>query len=366
MGESGKKVSTMVKIHFERIARAHAWEIRMVEVRKLDRSQFEEQVAAAEVVVPIEQTGAWMDLESTVTDRTFWGHVAFLEDGKPLGWASFADYKTHGYHYLRSHHGPMWVRELTAEEEREALRALVDFVRKDDRRQAFIRLAVEHDLDICRPTLSITPYDETVVMDITGSSEDILSRMKTRGRRDVRKALRESPATYADETELAAKDFSEYYDVMVETAQRDGFSPSPQSDYENMLRILGPERCRVFAGRVDGRVVTWTIATVSDGHAVRYYGASRSDVPNRNFVTDGLIFFEAVTFGAEGVLDYDMMGIGSERFPGLDTLNTFKCKFAKDTTHVAPDRDLPVKAAFYASLCVVKRGLDAVRDRKRG
>lgn len=336
----------------------------MTELRELTREEFEAQVAAAGVALPIEQTGAWMDLESSITDRTFWGHVVFLRGGEPVAWASFADYQTHGYHYLRSHHGPVWASAPTEEEEREALEALAAFVRRRDRRQAFIRLAVEHDLDLCRPTLSITPYDETVVMDLAGGDEAILSRMKTRGRRDVRKALRESPATYADETAMASESFDEYYDVMVETAQRDGFSPSPQSDYEDMLRILGPERCRVFAGRVEGRVVTWTIATVSDGHAVRYYGASRSDVPNRNFVTDGLIYFEACTLSREGVSDYDMMGIGSERYPGLSSLNTFKCKFAKDTVRVAPDRDLPVRRAFYASLCVAKRVLDAYRDRK--
>ena len=338
----------------------------MIEVRELNRETFEAELAASGLSIPIEQTGAWMDLESTITDRSFWAHVGFVQDGEPLGWASFADYLTHGYHYLRSHHGPVWTHALTADEERAALKALVAFVRKRDRRQAFIRLAVEHDLDICRPTLSITPYDETVIMDITGTPDDILARMKTRGRRDVRKALRESPATYADETAQANASFDEYYDVMLETAERDGFAAAPKSDYENTLRILGPEHARVFAGRVDGRVVTWTIATVSGKHAVRYYGASRSDIPNRNFVTDGLIYFEACTFGAEGIEDYDMMGIGSERYPGLNTLNTFKCKFSKDTTHVAPDRDLPVKAAFYASLRIAKRGLDAVRDRRRG
>ncbi len=61
-----------------------------------------------------------------------------------------------------------------------------------------------------------------------------------------------------------------------------------------------------------------------------------------------------------------MMGIGSDTYPGLSTLNTFKCKFAKDTVHVAPDRDLPVKAAFYASLKVAKKGLDAIRNRRKG
>ena len=336
----------------------------MVELKTLEAADYEAQLASAGVAVPIEQTPSWMDLESTVDGRTFWAHVAFLRDGEPFGWASFADYETHGYHYLRSHHGPIWARPLSANEELEALSALIAFVRKRDRRQVFVRLAVEHDLAICRPTLSIIPYDETVIMDVTGGEDAILSRMKTRGRRDVRKALRESPATYADETQLAVESFNEYYDVMVETAARDGFAPSPKSDYENMLRVLGPERCRVFAGRVDGRLVTWTIATVSGAHAVRYYGASRSDVPKRSFVTDGLIFFEACTFGAEGVVDYDMMGIGSENYPGLSTLNTFKCKFAKETTHVSPDRDLPIKTAFYGALRVAKRVRDAARDRR--
>lgn len=334
----------------------------LMQVSELSREDFERAVLEAGVRVPIEQTGAWMDLEDTVSGRAFWGHCAIERDGEPLGWASLADYATHGYHYLRSHHGPVWVRPLSAEEEQEALAALVSYVRRHDRRQVFVRLAVEHDLPIARPTLSVIPYDETVIMDVTGTQDDIIARMKTRGRRDVRKALRESPATYADETALACASFDEYYDVMVETAARDGFVAAPKSDYENTLRILGPDRCRVFAGRVGGRVVTWTITTISGADAVRYYGASRSDVPKRSFVTDGLILFEACSLGAEGVETYDMMGIGSERYPGLSTLNTFKCKFSTGTVRVAPDRDLPVRRAFYGALCQAKR----LRDRLRG
>ena len=112
----------------------------MIEVRELNRETFEAELAASGLSIPIEQTGAWMDLESTITDRSFWAHVGFVQDGEPLGWASFADYLTHGYHYLRSHHGPVWTHALTADEERAALKALVAFVRKRDRRQAFIRL----------------------------------------------------------------------------------------------------------------------------------------------------------------------------------------------------------------------------------
>ena len=68
--------------------------------------------------------------------------------------------------------------------------------------------------------------------------------MKPRGRRDVRKALRECTLSFSDETERALASFEEYYEVMVETGARDGFSPAPIEDYRSMLRVLGPEHCR--------------------------------------------------------------------------------------------------------------------------
>ena len=327
-------------------------------------SEFEAHAASMGVDLPIEQTAAWSALEETIPGRSQWGSFELVsDDGSTVAFIAFTDYLTHGYHYLRAHHAPVWVEQPTPEQEREGLLAIRAGIRRRDKKVLFARLAVDAELDITSPTLSMTPYDTTVIMDVTGTPDDILNRMKTRGRRDVRKALRESPATYADETDRATASFDEYYDVMVETAARDGFTPAPKSDYENTIRILGPEKCRVFAGRINGEVVTWTITTISGAHATRYYGASRANIPNRNFVTDGLIFFEACTLGEQGIVDYDMMGIGSEKYPGLMTLNTFKCKFAKDETHVAPDRDLPVARMAYAALQGVKGIRDARRER---
>ena len=321
--------------------------------------ELEAEAARLGLELPIEQTHQWRDYEETVDGRTFWGCVAFRRDGETIGLAAFTDYETHGYHYLRSHHGPVWAVELDEAGEREAMVALRDFIAGRDRKVVFARLAIEHELDVSHPTLSMLPYDTTVVIDITGSEDDILARMKGRGRRDVRKALRETKAAYADETDLAARSFAEYYDVMTETSARDGFVPAPMADYENTIRCLGPEHCRVFAGRVDGRVITWTMATISGRHAVRYYGASRSG-RERALATDGLIFFECKELGRMGCVDYDQMGIGSEAFPGLNTLNTFKTKFSKEVRHVSPDRDLPVRSAFYRSLAAGKRVMSRV------
>lgn len=335
----------------------------MTEVRELSRDEFERLVEASDLLVPIEQTMSWADYQQTIPGRAFWACLALVRDGADVAYVTFTDYETHGYHYLRAHHGPMWLEAPTPDEEREAMEALVSYVRKKDRRQAFMRLSVDAELDMSFPTLSSIPYDTTVMMDLTGGDEQILANMKARGRRDVRKALRESPVTCADETERALASFDEYYAIMVETAERDGFTPAPKSDYEDMIKILGPEHCRVFAGRLeDGTVATWSICTMSGKLATYYYAAS-SSATRRGLVTDKLFYFACCELGRRGCEVFDLMGIGSDFSPALNGLNTFKTKFANEVTHVAPDRDIPIKGAFYGSLRMGKRVLTAVRNR---
>ena len=338
-------------------------EYRVTEIRELSKDEFSRLVEEADILVPIEQTMAWADYQQTVEGRTFWGCLAFARAGVDVAYVSLVDYETHGYHYLRAHHGPMWLEAPSAEEELEAMKALVAYVRAHDRKVAFMRLAVDHELELTHPTLSSIPYDTTVHVDVTGGDEAILANMKARGRRDVRKALREAPITCADETERALSSCDEYYAIMRETAERDGFTPAPKSDYEDMVRILGPEHCRVFAGRLeDGRLATWSICTKSGTLGTYYYAASSAEARRGN-VTDKLFYFACCELGRLGCEVFDLMGIGSDFSPALNSLNTFKTKFAAEVTHVAPDRDVPVKGAFYKTLCMGKQVLSAVRNR---
>lgn len=159
------------------------------------------------------------------------------QDGAPIAFIALIDYETHGYHYLRSVHGPAWLDKPSTQLEAQVRDLLVEDVRKRDKNVVFLRIDL-WNFEGSFPVLSTVPYNETVYVDITGGDEAILTRMKKRGRRDVRKALRESPAVCADETAQAMADFSEYYEVMVDTANRDGFSPAPMSDYVDMISIL--------------------------------------------------------------------------------------------------------------------------------
>lgn len=326
-----------------------------MQVNELSRNEYEAILTERQVAVPVEQLPIWFDYEQTIDGRSLWGFASIEHEGDLIALVALAQYETHGYYYLRGHHTPVWLVERTPELEREALSALAAYVKRRDKRQVFLRVAVEAPSDVTCPVLSTLPYDTTVVIDITGTEDDILARMKPRGRRDVRKALRECTLTFSDETDRAVESFDEYYEVMVETAARDGFTPAPAQDYLNMLRILGRDHCRLFAGRDGDQVVTWTIATISGTLATRYYGASRSGSA-RNLATDRLIFFECCELGRLGCTEYDQMGIGSEFQPATMGLNTFKTKFAKDgVRHVSPDRDVPIKRGFYSALVQARK-----------
>lgn len=328
----------------------------MITLERTEYPQMEESAAGAGVTLPIEQTGVWAKFQADIPGRKPWGTYLIKRDGETIAFIAFIDMETHGYHYLRSMHGPTWITKPDETLEREAIDAIAAEVKKTDGKVAFIRIDTWFTAGTV-PVLSTVPYDQTVVIDVTGGDDAIISRMKKRGRRDVRKALRECPAEVADETKQAIDDFEEYYDVMVETGKRDGFTPAPITDYSDMIEALGADHCRVFAARIDGRVVAWSIVTVNGTHAVRYYAGMRNDVM-RLHVTDKLLYSECCILGSQGITEYDLMGIGSELAPSLNGLNEFKCKFTEDITPVAAGRDIPIKKAFYKALKLAKAAKD--------
>ena len=331
----------------------------MITLEKVDSATLEREAAAAGIELPIEQTGVWSAFQADIEGRTPWGDFLIRRDGELIAVISLIDFETHGYHYLRSMHGPAWATKPSEADEREVLDALVATVRAQSRNVVFLRVDTWTAAGT-KPVLSTVPYDLTVVIDVTGGDEAILGRMKRRGRRDVRKALRECPAEVADETSAALADFSEYYDVMVETGKRDGFTPAPMSDYVDMIRALGADHCRVFAARIEDRVVAWSIVTVNGAHAVRYYAGMRNEVM-RLHVTDKLLYCECCILGSQGITAYDLMGIGSDFAPSLKGLNEFKTKFTEEITPVAPGRDVPVRRAFYGALRLAQTLRHAVR-----
>lgn len=313
-----------------------------------------EETEGCDITLPIEQTETWARYQDTIDGRRFWNALMIMDGGgnAPVAMLSLIEYRTHGYRYLRSTHGPVWTVLPNPALERSVVNALVEYVHHEDPEVVFLRIDTWTTAGT-KPVLSTVPYDRTVIVDLTGGDDQILARMKKRGRRDVRKALRESRAVCRDETTEALTDFKDYYDAMVETAQRDGFAPAPMSDYTDMLKALGPDHCRLFAARIDGRVVAWAIVTINHDHAVYYYACSRTEI-QKDLVPDQLLYFFCCALGQYGCTQIDLMGIGSDFAPSLRSLNTFKTKFSEDVEPVAPARDVPIRRGFYAALTALQ------------
>lgn len=324
----------------------------MITLTYADAARIEAAAKQAGLDLPIEQTDAWARYQATIDDRTPWGGFLIKDDDTLIAVISLTDFLTHGYHYLRSLHGPTWFAKPDERLEREVIRELARKVHERDRKIVFLRINT-WTTALTKPALSTLPYDQTVIVDLSGGDEAILTRMRSRGRANVRKALRESPAVCADETEQASASFDEYYGVMVDTARRDGFQAAPMSDYLDMLRLLGPKHCRLYASRIDGKVVNWCLVTLNDRKAVYYYGCMSSEV-RRLRVPDKMFYHIFCDLGSKGYESLDMMGIGSDFCPSLKSLNQFKTKFAPEITQVAPGRDVPVRTTFYALLRVLK------------
>ena len=187
----------------------------------------------------------------------------------------------------------------------------------------------------------------------------LMAGMKKRGRRDVRKALRDASLVAAEETERAAEVFPELYELLVETGARDSFGISERSVYESMLASLGPEHCRLYTVRRDGRPLCWGIVTTTSTQATYYYAASNEE-GRKAGAPDLLVWSMASFLRSDGVRSFDLMGIDSDRAPQLAGVRGFKTKFSENVVDVAGAWDVPVHPLRYRILVAAlaaKRGL---------
>lgn len=337
-------------------------------VRESDFDELASLWSGSGVTPPVEQTRMWARFQEKALGWTVWA-VVVIEDGAgPLATAVITRVPWHGQHYLWARHAPVWLREHSAEQESalvEALRGLVE--RRGDRA---LHLTVDLDGEVPGTVQSsrFLTYDSTVQLDTrplregesvkvpAGASERealaevLISRMKARGRRDVRVGGRhaaETGVTYADEWERGASDFDEHHAIMAETASRDGFTPWGSEVYRTMLVELGREHAMLMSVRRGEELVGWCLITIMGERATYYYAASSSE-GRQHCVIDRMVLEAAVEASLRGCATLDMMGIGSDRVPELRTLNQFKTKFSPEVVHTPHAREITLRPRMLA------------------
>lgn len=333
-------------------------------LRRVDARQM--RIAAGCTPMAIEQTEAWEAFEDAM-GRSLWGRYLYEDDGKPVAALALYTYEVVGRRFLWAKHGPTWFKEQSPQREahlRELLRAEV---RRRDRSAVFLRLHARYQAPDLRELLSTVTYDRTYVIDLTGRTpEAIAAAMPKDGRRAVKRAGRvatEAGCTIAEETGLDRAAFDAVYEVLRETAERDGFRPHPADTYWSMLTTLGPTCARLFVLRRDGVPHAWDLVTTSGKEAVAYYGAS-SDASRGFRGAEALDWWVACTLAEEGYRGLDLMGAGSARVPGLYSVGQYKKRYAQHVTEVDGAWDVPVRGALYNALTLARRARTTLRERR--
>ena len=180
----------------------------------------------------------------------------------------------------------------------------------------------------------------TILLDLTPNLEDILARMKSKTRYNIRLAARKGVTV----REGTAKDLHGFYRLMQITSERDGFATHSDSYYESAYQLFVPQGlAKLFLAIFEDKVLGGIMAFAFGQRAWYMYGVSSDE--HRNLMPNYLLQWEAIKWARErGCLTYDLWGIPDEeeavlereflkRSDGLWGVYRFKRGFGGQVVH---------------------------------
>ena len=259
------------------------------------------------------QTGEWGELKSAFG----WKPVRLVsgEDGVQILFRRLPLGFTVGY----IPKFPVYSGEFTFSQE---LWREVDSVCKQNRA---ILLKLEPDLwqDTKANQLPITDYrlrisphniqpPRTILIDITGSEDEILARMKQKTRYNIRLAEKKGVAV------RAWSDLGSFHQMLLITGGRDGFGVHSLGYYQRAYDLLHPKQMgELLVAEYDGKPLAALFVARYGKRAYYLYGASTDE--ERNRMPAYLLQWEAMKWAkARGCEEYDLWGVPDEEQPTLE------------------------------------------------
>ncbi|MDR1127474.1 MAG: peptidoglycan bridge formation glycyltransferase FemA/FemB family protein [Treponema sp.] len=185
-----------------------------------------------------------------------------------------------------------------------------------------------------RAGADIQPPD-TVLIDIIPDEADILVRMKSKCRYNIRLAMKKGVTVRrADANELP-----KFYDILKKTAKRDGIAIH-SIDYYEMLFLhcrdypQGGQETTLYLAEHEGEILAGAVILLRDKEAVYLYGASSDN--KRNLMAPYLIQWKAmIDAKARGCAVYDLFGIppSEDSHHPMAGLYRFKTSFGGRVIH---------------------------------
>lgn len=208
---------------------------------------------------------------------------------------------------------------------------------------------------MCKAHAQYMPQN-TLMVDLSLSEEEILKQMKQKGRYNIKVAER-----HGVKVDLKCiRDIDIFYKLFHETTERDGFNGHPKEYYKNMLDVLGSRHAKLWVASIKEKPLAATIVTYYRGSATYYFGASSNQ--ERNVMSPYLLHWEIMRDAKKhGYKTYDLFGVApdlrgqSDKSHPWATVSEFKLKFGGNRVDYLPARELIFKPFWYALLKMAKK-----------
>jgi len=158
----------------------------------------------------------------------------------------------------------------------------------------------------------------TIILDITKSEQELLGEMHYKTRYNIQLACKRgveirNPKSLPCRQAGEIRNFEEFWRLMEQTAQRDGFRSHPKEYYQKMLEIPGVE---LFVAKYENKIIAANIIVFWDKMAIYLHGAS--DYKYRNLMAPHLLQWEQIQEAKKrGCAEYDFWGIDEKKWPGV-------------------------------------------------
>jgi lipid II:glycine glycyltransferase (peptidoglycan interpeptide bridge formation enzyme) len=185
-------------------------------------------------------------------------------------------------------------------------------------------------------------------VDISAPEDDLFASFKNKWRYNIRLAEKRGVEV---SRECVRDDVPAFHSLLLETAQRDGFTVRGRSYFEDIWDLLiEAGLARMFMARHEGQLLAATIAFALGRQCWYVYGASSN--LHRDVMPNHLIQWEMMRWAKEqGCTIYDMRGVAPEgpgaTEEGLSGLNRFKRGFGARYIEYIGEYDLVLKPSWY-------------------
>lgn len=205
-----------------------------------------------------------------------------------------------------------------------------------------------------RPSPDCIQPRRTIIVDLAGSDDDILARMKQKWRYNIRLSERKGVVVRVG----GEQDVATFHALMRVTGERDQFGIHSLDYYQRAWALFAPEgRVCLFLASYDGQPLAGLMAFAFNRQAWYMYGASSDE--HRELMPNHQLQWRAMQWAREqGCTQYDLWGITDEEpdspSAALGGVQRFKEGFGGEVVRYVGAYDAVYCAPLYALMRKVR------------